>query len=237
MNSPKSIALDHVTHSCFISSWIEVDHSCYAVATRIFAVFGQLTASPLQFLAHSLNATTLAGQVLQTAWARITSPESMLQCLLCRQPLLWIEQQHFSSENRHNVRQWNENYSTSNLEAAEASLLLESHNLSAKPGTGLRGLSLSKDAGRSSIYLRHLRNEVPVEKLRRAVPDCDRIVGHMLKRIGERPRKTESANFISPFACDKQVVGLDIPVENEIRVAEPDSTQSINIQALMSAGV
>lgn len=60
------------------------------------------------------------------------------------------------------------------------------------------------------------------EQLGRAVPAGDDVGGHVLVRVGEAAGETEIGQLDLAVGGDEQVVGLDVAVEDEALVAEPD---------------
>lgn len=63
------------------------------------------------------------------------------------------------------------------------------------------------------------------EQLGRAVPARDDVAGHHLVWIGEGAGETEIGELDLAIGGDQQVVGLDVAVQDEVLVAEPDGAR------------
>lgn len=60
------------------------------------------------------------------------------------------------------------------------------------------------------------------EEFGRSIPECDDLVCHLIVGFGEGAGETEVGEFNFPVGCYKQVIGFNVAVENEVRMAVVD---------------
>ncbi|CAI0642138.1 unnamed protein product [Colletotrichum noveboracense] len=202
----------------------------------------------LEICTHLLLAAALLGQIRITRGLGLSAPPVVLQHVLGRDALLRIENERLHEQVH--ARGSHGAESTLVVVPAPDRLAVVGDGVSRQLGDAwpvvfcggsdgttnerdLLNLRLGRHVRRTDDELRKHAAYAPdidsaavvlaaEEQLRRAVPACDDLVGHDLVRIREASRETEISKLDLAVGSDQQVVGLDIAMQHEVLVAEPD---------------